>query len=393
MKADVALADRRQEVRDAARGWQRSAAIDEEIRRKIDAAYPDDRNRLGRVFRVLVFGFSLVVIQSALGIVGLVFASAGEVAAAGAFFVMGIGLAALTEAQLGPLKRRQGGTEAATAFLSVSLIAGSLLWLILESTHPGDQVAFNTALVLCSIVLLAAGLRWGYSVFVVVAAILVFVLLARSPSGRLTWMLLPLVSAPVLFRAADRPQFAPAHRRSSEALALVSLVFLYLAVHVGSWDVAAVEMLNGVFVQAVRQPSPMRTFCVVATVLVPALTMAWGLASRRRSLINLGFVGILASLVTLRVYVHLAPLWLALVGGGGGAIGLALLVRRYLDSGPEHERHGFTAEPLFTDPEGRGALEVAASVASFTPTARTLPQPGFEAGGGRSGGGGASGSF
>ncbi len=393
MKADVALADRRQEVRAAAKGWHGAGAIEEETRQKVDAAYPDDRNRLGKVFRVLVFGFSLVVLWSSLGIVGMMFAAAGQSAAAVVFFLFGLGLAVLTEAQLGPLKRRQGGTEAATAFLSVSLIIGSLLWLIFESTRPGDQVVFDTALFISSIVLVAAGLRWGYSIFVVVAATFVFILLARSPLGRWSWIVLPVVVAPVLFRAADSARLAPPHRRSAEAFALVSLVFLYLAVHRGSWDIGVVEMLNGVFITGVRQPSPMRTFCTVATGLVPVLTVAFGLVTRRRSLINLGFVGILASLVTLRLYVHMAPLWVALLGGGAFAIGLALLVRRYLDSGPEHERHGFTAEPLFTDPEGKSALEVAASVASFTPAARPLPQPGFEAGGGRSGGGGASGEF
>jgi hypothetical protein len=88
-----------------------------------------------------------------------------------------------------------------------------------------------------------------------------------------------------------------------------------------------------------------------------------------------------------------APLWVALIGGGGAAIALALLVRRYLDSGPARERGGFTAEPLFTDPEARSALEVAAGVAAFTPAARPVEQPGFQGGGGRSGGAGASGTF
>jgi MFS family permease len=393
MRADVALADRRYEVREAARAWQRAAAVDEETRKKIDAAYPDDRNRLGRVFRVLVFGFSLVVLQSALGIVGLMFASAGESVAAVVFFLFGLGLAALTEAQLGSLKRRHGGTESATAFLAVSLIAGSLLWLIFQSGNSGDRVRFDTALIVSAIVIGAAALRWGYSIFAVAATICVFVLLARSPFGRLSWMVLPLALAPVLLRGADSVRLAPSHRRSCEAIALLSLVFLYLAVHLGSWDLGVVEMLNGFFGHIERPPSPMRTFCALATATVPLLTVAWGIATRRRSLINLGFVGILASLVTLRIYVHVAPLWVALLGGGAVAIGVASLVRRYLDSGPEHERHGFTADALFTDPEGRSALEVAASVASFTPAARPVPQPGFEGGGGRSGGGGASGQF
>jgi hypothetical protein len=40
------------------------------------------------------------------------------------------------------------------------------------------------------------------------------------------------------------------------------------------------------------------------------------------SLIGLGSVGILASLVTLRMYVHVAPLWVALIGGGSVALGV-----------------------------------------------------------------------
>jgi MFS family permease len=393
MRADVAEADRRYEVRKAARAWARAAAVDEETSTKIEALYPDDRNRLGRVFRVLVFGFSIVVLQSVMGIVGLMFTAAGASVAAVVFFLFGLGLAGLTEVQLGSLKRRQGGTEAATAFLAVGLIIGSLLFLIFESSNPGDRVLFDTALIVSTLVLGAAGWRWGYTIFALAAALCVFILLARGPFGRLSWMVLPLVLAPALLHAADAARLAPSHRRSCEAIALVSLVFLYLAVHLGSWDIGVVEMLNGFFGHIERPPSPMRMFCAVATALVPVLTVGWGIATRRRSLINLGFLGILASLVTLRFYVHLAPLWIVLLAGGAVAIGVAALVRRYLDSGPEHERHGFTAEPLFADPEGRSALEVAASVATFTPAAKPVPPPGFGGGGGRSGGGGASGQF
>jgi hypothetical protein len=395
MRAEVAEAERRYEVREAARGWHLAAAIDEETRKKVDAAYPDDRSRLGPVFRVLVFVFSLVVLQAALGVAGLMFTAAGESAAAVVFFLFGCGLAALTEVQLVAMKRRQGGTEAATAILAVILIVGSLLFLVAESGKPEERVLIDMALILSAIVLWAAAFRWGYSIFAVAAAICVFVLLARGPSGRLVWMVVPLFLAPALLRAADSARLAPPHRRSCEAVALLALVFLYAAVHLGSWDVGAVEMLSGegFFSHIERPASPIRSFFVVATVLVPVLTVGFGLAARRRSLIDLGFVGILASLATLRFYVHVAPLWILLLGGGAIAIGLASLVRRYLDSGPERERHGFTAESLFTDPEGRSALEVAASVASFTPAARPLPQPGFEGGGGRSGGGGASGEF
>ena len=199
----------------------------------------------------------------------------------------------------------------------MGLIIGSLIWLIAESAKPGDKVLVDTALILSIIVLGGAAWRWGYSLFAVVAAICVFVLLARGPWGRLIWMVLPLALAPVLLNAADSPRLAPPHRRSCEAIALVALVFLYVAVHLGSWDLGVVEMITGFFGHVERPPSPIRSFCAVATAAVPLLTVAWGIVTRRRSLIDLGLVGILASLVTLRIYVHVAPLWLALIGGGG----------------------------------------------------------------------------
>ena len=46
MRADVAEADRRREVREAARGWRRSGAVDETVLAAVTRAYPDDRVRL-----------------------------------------------------------------------------------------------------------------------------------------------------------------------------------------------------------------------------------------------------------------------------------------------------------------------------------------------------------
>jgi len=393
VRADVAEADRRHEVREAARGWQRAGAIDEATRTKIDAAYPDDRNRLGPIFRVLVFGFTLVVLQSAMGIVGLVFASAGENAALFFFFLIGLGLAGFAEMQIGVWRRRQGGTESATAFLAVSLVIGASLFLFYQVARPAEEFAIHVALVVLAIVLGVAGYRWGYALFVGVATIAAFILLARTPVGRLLWVLVPLALAPLALRASDSSDLAPSHRRSCQVIGVVSLVFLYLAVHLASWDFGVVEMLTGHWRESSGSPRPYRTFFIVATALVPVLTLAWGISARRRLLLNLGLVGLLASIITLRFYVHVAPLWAALIGGGAAAIGLALLLRRYLDSGEGRERGGFTAEPVFTDPEGRSALEVAASVVSLAPSPRPIEQPGFEGGGGRSGGGGATGNF
>jgi hypothetical protein len=389
MRADAAEAERRLAVREAARGWERAGAIDPPTRERIDAAYPDDRSRLGPVFRLLVFGFATLVVNALFGIVGLAVASVGARAASAVLITFGILLAAATELQVGSLRRTQGGTEAATAFLAACYLTGGLISLLAPRLH--DDATINLALLTVALVFGLAAYRWGYTLFAAAAAAAIFLLVARSSLGRLAWIAAPVAMAPALLRASDLARLAPAHRRCLQAAAVVSLVFLYLGVHIGSWDVALVERV-GDFRAAGHREHAARPLFVLSTALVPAIVVAWGIRSRRRLLVNAGLISVLASVVTLRAYVHVAPLWMALVAGGAAAFGLALALRRYLDSGPGRERHGFTAEPLFTDPERRSALEVAASVASLSPEARRV-DAGYEGGGGRSGGGGATDSF
>ena len=111
----------------------------------------------------------------------------------------------------------------------------------------------------------------------------------------------------------------------------------------------------------------------------------------------MGALAAIASLVTLRFYIHVAPLWVILTGSGAGAIALALGVRRWLDSSPAKERGGFTAEHLFEESRRKRLLETAAILSSFTPAARELHDSsgggGFDGGGGESGGAGATGEF
>jgi hypothetical protein len=389
MRAEAAEADRRLEVREAALAWQRAGVIDAGRREAVESAFPDDRVRLGPVFRILVFGFTVVAVTAALGLLALLLPRA-ERGWAGLFVVFGLGLAALTEVQLGPLRRAQGGTESATAFLAVLYLFGGLLWLIAETARPGFRGTVTLALALAVVLLAAAAWRWGYLLFAAGVTACLFLLVARTPIGRALWVAVPVVAAPLLLSAGGRIGLAPAHRRCCQASAAVALSFLYLGVHLGSWDAGLVEEIGGR--RAASSGAP-RALYVLATALVPVLVVAWGVAARRRLLIDLGLAGILASLVTLRFYVHVAPLWIALSAGGAAAIVLALAARRYLDSGPRGERHGLTAQPLFDHPERRSALEVAAGMAAFSPAARPVERPGFEPGGGRFGGGGASGSY
>jgi hypothetical protein len=386
----VAAADRRHEVREAARAWREAGAIAPDALAAIEAAHPDDRRRLGPVFRVLVFGFTVVVVSAVFGLFGLAVSGEGGMATLLTFW--GLVLVAATELQIGPGRRRQGGTEAATAFLGASYLLFGLAWSLSRIAGVRGDAALTTALALAVLVCGAAAWRWGYSVFAVAAAGAAFFLAARTPAGRLLWIVGGAACAWLFARAGDSSALAPAHRRACRAMALVSLVFLYAGIHLGSWDGQLVEQIAGGHRDA-RPNGALRTISAAATAIVPLAVLAWGVRSRRRWLIAAGTAGIAASLVTLRAYVHVAPVWVVLIGGGACALALAAALRRFLESGPERERRGLTAEPLFEKAGGDGALELAVGAVSFTPAARPAEAPALEPGGGRYGGGGASGSY
>ena len=168
-----------------------------------------------------------------------------------------------------------------------------------------------------------------------------------------------------------------------------------LTVHYGSFDFGWLESFRKLgSTDRVPPDAAWRWLSIAATVLVPAIYLAIGLRSRRWVFLILGIATAAASLVTLRWYVHLAPLWVVLTLSGAALVAAVFALRRYLDSGPGQERYGYTAEPLFEDAGRRRMLEAGAAVLSLSPEARPVhEEPKFSGGGGSFGGGGASSDF
>ena len=75
-------------------------------------------------------------------------------------------------------------------------------------------------------------------------------------------------------------------------------------------------------------------------------------------LLDTGIVLLALSLVTVRHYVHVAPLWVVLALSGALLVVLALAVERALRRAPAGEVAGFTADPLFLDERRQQALQL-----------------------------------
>jgi hypothetical protein len=398
MRRAVARADRRHAVRRAAREWSRVGLIDKGARAAFERAFPDDRRRLGPALRSLAFAFTILTIVAAYAFLLLSVRFHDEMDAAGAFALMlGLFLVLLTEILKGPFRIADAGVESASGLAACGFLLGAVVWLTEEAFSLGRE--WNADIVFFAGMLIFAGaaLRWGSTVGAVIATISLGAFLARLPAARLSWVIAALLLAPIAQIGSETRALAPAHRRASAAVLVLALAGLYVALHLGSWDVRFLERGHGYrkVVDAAYLGAP-RGFFILTTALVPVAILSYGIAARRRLVLGIGALLGAASLVTLRAYVRFAPLWVILTAVGAALILFVLGLRPWLATGAGGERGGFTAQPLSCE-EGKTThvLATVATVAVATPrTPETAPAGSrFEGGGGRSGGGGATSDY
>ncbi len=394
MRPEVIAAERSREVREAARAWARAGFIDQSGLDRILSGFPDDRTRFGPGFRTLAFVFSGI---AALSVVGMSFAMLDPSPSSRfdtvLFLIWALVMGGLTELQRGPLKRASAGAEAATALASVGL---ALLAVASASVLPR---AWETVGLLASGSLFCAiaAWRWGDAMFFAAAVLSAYGLLSQFDQGRLLWVVASLGLIPAGLSRSGDGRRAPSHRRGAAIVGAVAICALYVAVQVWSWDQGLVESLRAGApwsLMAARSWSWIRPLAILATALLPVALLAAGWRRRSLLLLHLGGVSGGLSIATIRLYHEVMPLSWALILAGAACLALALGARRWLRAGPEGERDGFTADPLFDAGNRTEAIRSVAAMVAFTPAVQAADRPGtFQGGGGRFGGGGASGDY
>lgn len=383
MKAAWVRAERESEVRLAGRSWRDAGAIGDAALVSIEELYTAPWPNPSLTWRVLGFFF---VSFAAVALYGAIAVTTRELAVTGFLLVPVLALVA------DRLRVSTSGAAAASGAACGFWAVVCLLVAIADAAHWRESAV--TLLFASAAAAFAAGAwRWGYPSFAVLAAAFFFLLLARSASGRLLWLLagaaLVALCAPLLDRAA----MAPSHRKSAAAILAVALIAVYVSVNRYCLDREVIESVANAHGKPAG--SAVRILASLATAVFPLLILGWGLRARRTLLVDLGVIFIALSFATLRYYVHLAPLWLILTAAGGAMIGSALAVHRVLTRSPEGRRRGFTADALYQDESKQETLGMVGALA-LTPAART-PAPAeagaFRGGGGSSGGAGSSGSF
>jgi hypothetical protein len=392
MRADSVAWERAAEVNEAADGWRRVGAIDEATERAIREAYPDPCITPSVVWRVLTACVVGAVIICAFGAFEVAFSPRKTGHQVLLFLFAGACFAATEMLEASPRFSRRGAAGATSFLCVVSLLLCWALFL-LETANMRFDDGIDLVLVAAVVAWGGAVWRWGNPVFAALSAASLFLFLGRATHGRLLWVLAGAALAALASRWLDEERWAPSHRRAAMILVIAGLAAVYGAVNVYSLDRHLVEKL-GQF--SWGRPTPPRSLLVVsalATAVMPPAVLAWGLRSRRTLLIDTGIVLTALSLVTLRHYVHLAPLWVVLTLSGAALVALALAVERMLRRAPGGELAGFTADPLFADERRMHALEVVPVAAAFTAAPAQAAEDKGLGRGGRFGGGGAGEKF
>ncbi|MDJ0364979.1 hypothetical protein QMK33_07425 [Hymenobacter sp. H14-R3] len=174
----------------------------------------------------------------------------------------------------------------------------------------------------------------------------------------------------------------PYYRSSLLVLRTLALAAIYLA---GNYFVmregnAALHGGNGPSEQI-----PLAPLFYVLTAVVPVAYIVLGLRRHDRLLLLLGLLAVAFSLFTLRYYHSVLPPAVAATAGGAVLLALALGALRYLRT----PRHGFAAADETEPPH----FNLESFIVAQTAHVPAAVEPGFEFGGGHSGGGGAEGQF
>lgn len=391
MRAEIAALERAAAVREAVRGWRTAGMIDGPTEEAIGREFPDPRVRPSLVWRVLTFLLATVIV------LGMLFAVVlrgvgGLTGMAFLLLIAGGALVAATEAQeQSPALARRGGAGA-TAFWAGVFLTGAAVYFLGKVFRIPDEPGFQLSLAVSGLVWGAASWRWGSAVFALFSSLSLFLLLARLPHGRLLWVAVGAALAAFAWRRLDEPSWPPPHREGAAALLVVGLAAVYVATNFWSVEAWSIERLRPGFAWT-GPPRVALAAALIATALMPLAVLAWGIRTRRVFLIDTGALLLLLSLVTLRRYVPIAPLWGVLSVLGAVLLGLALWLERWLSRGAGKERGGFTAEPLFADETRARLLQAIPVAVTLPPETPPPPEKGFTPGGGSFGGGGASERF
>ncbi|TGE23747.1 hypothetical protein E5K00_00605 [Hymenobacter aquaticus] len=392
-------------VQDTARRWAKTGLLTPEQAESVRQAFPTDFYEPHLFVKVALFLFTCFAVS---GVSGVVFLFVSQGASGGSHswewrlllgcMLCGVGTFVLLETLITSNHLYRSGVDNALLYCGLGY-AGATLLSFYSLALPnfvdpeillGRGVLWLYLLPLLVLVVLAA-IRYADPVLGAVSFFLylgiVVTLLLPSALGKALLpfglMLACALAYQVVQWLTRRPDYLY-YRTCVRTVKVLALACFYLA---GNYLV--VREVNALLLGLPNSVQiSFAPLFYLFTVAIPLLYLYLGLRRADRIFLHTGLLALAFSLFTYRFYRSVLPPEWALTLGGAVLIVVAGWAMRYL----RPARHGLTAEPA--DSPGLSILNLESVVMSHV-AANTMqaPEPGFQFGGGSSGGGGAEGKY
>ena len=387
-------------IRRQAQAWQRSGLITEEQLDAINGHADPQLRQTNPFFRILFFVFTMLCAGAVVGLFVwlLDFKDANFIAVMLICFGAAFYIAA--EYLAGKYLFYRHGVEEALAVMGMVLFCAGCGILLSENhltlTQLRIVVPALLAITACWIYL-RFGFLYAAAISIVALGVIPFQF-NFSPAAERIMLFSVLCVIFVFSLLADKPDLEDFRKNRYAKIKACLLAAMYLTVNLEILGFSGLLMRDTHVVHLNAQLFPPSIYwsSYVLTFLIPAASIYWGIKSRKRLIINVGLVMACVTLATNKSYLGWTryawdPAILGMI-----LVGLSLLITRWLNSGADQRRFGFTARDILQPEEG--GITPADVAAALTPGVIDAQQPPagaqeqyFE--GGASGGGGVEGKF
>jgi hypothetical protein len=370
------------------REWHSSGFLEADQRANLQSDLDTGLRRINPWLRLILFIFTAIIAGASIGLFVEMFNLDDEASTATVLPIAAVVCFVLAEYLISRFKLYHFGVEEALAVASVVLlcIAAFIIVDLNDLGGPSSYgVPFVVALAVGAAGALAIYLRFGY----IYAAIAAMICAGAMPFQMDITSDVARVAVAAMFAGVFllvRPkrlqfddEFPGDHYAIIQAGAWLGL---YLAINLQIGN----SRVDGAYYWL--------TYAL--TWLLPIIGLTLALPSRDRFLLDVNLALALVTLVTNKPYLGLTRRAWDPMLFGLFLLGTAIVIRRWLSSGPEGQRYGFTSKRLLAGDERLLAAAGTASAVFQTDVSERPPEPEPvkpEFGGGRSGGAGASGNF
>ena len=377
-------------LRSAVRGWARAGLLAPAQVERIDGGLSTDLKCTNILLRVALAGFTALIVAAAVGLVFVSFHVRSETASAVLLAICGVACFCCADFLAGASRLYRFGVEETLAVLAAVLAAAAMG--LLASASQGSTarldaiVALATGAAAASVVYLRFGLVYA-AIGAMVCAAVIPTQFDLSPAAHRACVAAIFAAVFLVARALYRSRGDDYPGDDYAALEAAACAGVYVALNL--------HLVDDFVPWPASDWSAFYWATYAATWAVPALAMADAIRAKDRALLIVGMAMALVTLATNKPYLDRPhqtwdPMLLGVL-----LIGAVVALRRWIASGPDQRRSGYTADRVHQGEVDLIQIAATTSVAWHdrvqNPPPADAPTSGFD--GGRSAGGGAGASY